>query len=264
MTIRDTMTERWRDWSPWAAARAGEVGTALAFSTRLPLARLAPADGNLTQAVWALPLAGLVVGVVGAAVYALAHRLGLPPWPAAALALAATLAVTGALHEDGLADTADGFGGGEAREQKLAIMRDSRIGTYGVCALVLTLLLRASAVAALAAPGAVAAALIASHTAGRAAVPLLMFFVGPARSDGLSYGAGRPAPAGVLAAAVIGLAVLFAGLGFVHAIEAAVLLAIVVALMGWLGVRQIGGQTGDVLGALEQVGEIVILLVAVR
>jgi adenosylcobinamide-GDP ribazoletransferase len=90
-----------------------------------------------------------------------------------------------------------------------------------------------------------------------------MLFVGPARSDGLSYGAGRPGPAGAVAAAAIGLVVLFAGFGFVHAVEAAVLLAIVVALMGWLSVRQIGGQTGDVLGALEQVGEIVILLAAV-
>jgi adenosylcobinamide-GDP ribazoletransferase len=264
MTVRDTMNERWRDWTPWLATRAGEIGTALAFSTRLPLGRFVPADGNLAQAVWALPLAGLVVGIVGAAVYALAHRLGLPPWPAAALALAATLAVTGALHEDGLADTADGFGGGQSREQKLAIMRDSRIGTYGVCALALALLLRASAVATLAAPGAVAAALIASHTAGRAAVPLLMFFVGPARADGLSYAAGRPAPAGAVAAAVIGLVVLVAGLGFVPAIEAAVVLVAVIALMGWLSVRQVGGQTGDVLGALEQVSEIVILLVAVR
>jgi adenosylcobinamide-GDP ribazoletransferase len=263
MTVRDTMNERWRDWSPWLAARVGEIGTSLAFSTRLPLPRVAPAEVNLAQAVWALPLAGLVVGIIGAAVYALAYRLGLPPWPAAALALAATLLVTGALHEDGLADTADGFGGGAAREQKLAIMRDSRIGTYGVCALVLALLLRTSAVATIAAPGAVAAALIASHTAGRAAVPLLMFFVGPARADGLSYGAGQPAAAGAVAAAVIALVVLVVGLGFVHAIEAAVLLAIVIALMGWLSVRQIGGQTGDVLGALEQVGEIVILLVAV-
>ena len=88
MTIRDTMNERWRDWSPSVAARVGEIGTALAFSTRLPLGRFAPADGNLAQAVWALPIAGLVVGIVGAAVYALGYRLGLPPWPAAALALA--------------------------------------------------------------------------------------------------------------------------------------------------------------------------------
>lgn len=264
MTIRDAMNERWRDWRPSLAARAGEIATALAFSTRLPLSRLPPVSGNLAQAVWALPIAGLVVGAVGAAAYALAHRLGVPAWPAAALALAATVSVTGALHEDGLADTADGFGGGQSREQKLAIMRDSRIGTYGVCALMLTLLLRASAVATLAAPGAVAAALIASHTAGRAALPLLMLFVGPARADGLSYAAGRPGAARVLAAVAIGVVVLFAGLGFVHALAAAVLVVIAIALMSWLSVRQIGGQTGDVLGALEQVGEIVILLVAVR
>ncbi len=91
----------------------------------------------------------LVVGLIGAVVYVLAHRAGLPAWPAAALSVAATLFATGCLHEDGLADTADGFGGGKTREQKLDIMRDSRIGTYGVCALALSLLIRVSALASL-------------------------------------------------------------------------------------------------------------------
>ena len=106
-----------------------------------------PAAGALARAAWAFPIAGLVVGLIGAIVYALAHRIGLPSWTAAALAVAATLLATGCLHEDGLADTADGFGGGKTREQKLEIMRDSRIGTYGVCALALSLLLRVGALA---------------------------------------------------------------------------------------------------------------------
>ena len=186
-------------------------------------------------------------------VYALAYRLGLPAWSAAALAVAATLAATGCLHEDGLADTADGFGGGKTREQKLDIMRDSRTGTYGVCALALSILLRASALASLDDPGLVAAALIAAHCAARAAMPVLMFFVAPARSDGLSPTSAQPQGARAAIAAALGLVALLAGLGIAHAVAAVIVLAIVIALMARLSIKQIGGQTGDVLGAVEQV-----------
>src|SRR5262249_42945793 len=128
---------------------ASDLRIAFLFSTRLPLAHEAAIDGNaVARATWAGPLAGACIGLVGALVYWLAFWAGLPPLPAAALSLAATVTLTGALHEDGLADAADGLGGGATAEQKLAIMRDSRIGSYGACALVLSLLLRASAVAA--------------------------------------------------------------------------------------------------------------------
>ncbi|MGC1779783.1 MAG: adenosylcobinamide-GDP ribazoletransferase, partial [Xanthobacteraceae bacterium] len=167
--------------------RVEELKAALVFSTRLPLLRATPVAGAaIGKAAWAFPLAGLLVGLIGAAIYGLAHHFGLPPWPAAALAVAATLFATGCLHEDGLADTADGFGGGNSREQKLAIMRDSRIGTYGVCALALSLLLRVSALASLPSAHAVVWALIGAHAAARAAMPALMLMLPPARSDGLS------------------------------------------------------------------------------
>ena len=204
----------------------------------------------------------MLVGLVGAVVYGLAYRLGLPSWPAAALSVAATMAVTGCLHEDGLADTIDGFGGGATREQKLAIMRDSRIGAYGVCALTITILLRVSALALLGASGPVAAALIAAHGAGRAVMPVVMAFVPPARRDGLSASAGQPPFGSAVAAAVLGVLILFLCLGFGHGLAALIVLAIAAVLVGWLSVNQIGGQTGDVLGAVEQVSEIVILLVA--
>jgi adenosylcobinamide-GDP ribazoletransferase len=253
------------DWRPWAAERLSELTTGITFSTRLPLSRAAPITGAaLAQALWTLPIAGFIVGIVGAVAYAVAYRLGLPTWSAAALAVAATLVATGCLHEDGLADTADGFGGGKTREQKLDIMRDSRIGTYGVCALVLSILLRASALAGLDDPRLVAAALIAAHAGARAVLPVLMFFVAPARSDGLSSGVGQPQAVPTAIAAALGILALVAGLGLAHAIVAVVVLAIVIALMARLSLRQIGGQTGDVLGALEQVSEIVILLVAAR
>ncbi len=255
----------WDDWAPSLGDRLGEFSTAIHFLTRLPLPRHAPAGGQaIGQSVWAFPLAGVVVGLIGALVYALANKLGLPPWPAAALAVAATLGVTGCLHEDGLADTADGFGGGDTTERKLDIMRDSRIGTYGVCALGLSLLLRTGALASLAEPGLVAAALIAAHAAARATMPVVMFLVPPARRDGLSYAAGQPSVERVAVAAVLGVLILGLCLGPLLAIVAIVVLAITAALMAGLSERQIGGQTGDVLGAIEQISEIVILLVALR
>src|ERR1700679_2841440 len=124
----------------------GGIRTSVAFLTRLPFGQgTAGAQTDIARASWAFPIAGVIVGLIGGGVYALAYRLGLGVWPAAALCVAATLAVTGCLHEDGLADTADGFGGGATRERKLEIMPDSRLGAFGGTALALSLLLRARA-----------------------------------------------------------------------------------------------------------------------
>src|ERR1700730_16316122 len=127
----------------WLADCAHDLRASIAFLTRLPIGRAPASSGaDISRAAWAFPLAGVLVGLIAAVIYALAHKLGWPAWIAAALAVAATLATTGCLHEDGLADTTDGFGGGSGRERKLEIMRDSRIGTYGACALTLSLVLR--------------------------------------------------------------------------------------------------------------------------
>jgi adenosylcobinamide-GDP ribazoletransferase len=257
----------------WLADRANDLRTGVLFLTRLPVpwgaSRGLPSgtpdnSANIARAAWAFPIVGVLVGLIGALVYAAAYKAGLPAWPAAALAVAATLAVTGCLHEDGLADTADGFGGGKTREQKLAIMRDSRIGTYGVCVLTLSLLLRVSAVASFADPGLAAAALIAAHSAARATMPMFMLLMPPARNDGLSFTAGRPPLESAALAIALGLMLLVICFGLKSTIIALVLLAIVSALMARLSLSQIDGQTGDVVGALEQVCEIVILLVALR
>ena len=248
----------------WVEDRTEEFKASLAFSTRLPVVRATSQSAKaVANAAWAFPVTGVVVGLIGALVYVLAHRLGVPAWPAAALSVAATLIVTGALHEDGLADTADGFGGGNSREQKLDIMRDSRTGAYGVCALVLSLLLRIGALASFTDAYAVVWALLASHCAARATMVILMWLLPPARSDGLSHEAGSPSGEGAAAAAVIALVVLLFCLHPLRGVIAALALIAAVALMAWLTMRQIDGQTGDVLGATEQVGEIVVLLVAV-
>jgi adenosylcobinamide-GDP ribazoletransferase len=247
----------------WLLRLAGDLKIAVLFATRLPLAHARAITGaDVARATWALPLAGAFIGALGAAVYWLAHAAGLAPLAAAALALAATLLVTGCLHEDGLADTADGFGGGATRERKLEIMRDSRIGTFGTCALILSLLLRGAALASLADPVLVAPALIAAHAAARATMPGLMWLVPQARPDGLAADAGRPPRASVVAAGLLAAIALVVALGGTTAIIAVLLLLAAIAIMAWLCRRQIGGQTGDVLGALEQVGEILVFLTA--
>lgn len=240
-----------------------DLRMAASFVTILPVASSKPAaDGAIARATWALPIAGLMVGLAGAVAYKISSRFGLTPNLAALLALATTALITGALHEDGLADTADGLGGGRTRERKLEIMRDSRIGTYGVCALILSFGLRWSALATIANPWAVALALCAAHTAARAGVPAFMSLVPPARPDGLSASAGSPPGRSIAIAFALGTLALVLALGPGKALVSLILLSLAGLMLARLAVRQIGGQTGDILGAFEQLGEILILLVA--
>jgi adenosylcobinamide-GDP ribazoletransferase len=246
----------------WLRGVARDLKIGLLFSTRLPLAQATPIAGtDIARASWALPVIGVLIGLFGALVYWVSFRFDLPAFLGAALAVSATLVLTGCLHEDGLADTCDGFGGGD-RERRLEIMRDSRIGAFGACALAMSLLLRVGALASLSAPGPVALGLIAGHAGGRAMVPLFLRLVPPARPDGLSADAGRPPPTSVAVAALLGLVLLLWSFGTGRAVVALLLLLAVVCFMRWLCLRQIGGQTGDTAGALEQIGEIVVLLLA--
>jgi adenosylcobinamide-GDP ribazoletransferase len=239
---------------PWRRL-AIDLEVSVMFCTRLPLAPSIPVTGgDIARASWAMPVAGALVGALGALSYWTAVRLGLPPLVAAALAVAAGLVITGCLHEDGL--------GGVGRARKLEIMRDSRLGTYGACALLVSLLLRWSALASIADARAVALALVAAHVAARASLPAFMTLVPPARSDGLAASAGPPPHAAVAAAGLLGTIALGLCLGPMAAVAALVLLAGAAALVARASVKAIGGHTGDVLGALEQINEIVVLLVA--
>jgi adenosylcobinamide-GDP ribazoletransferase len=241
-----------------------DVNTSLAFCTRLPLAHSAPATGaDVARASWSFPIVGAGVGGFGALIYWLMNGLGLHPFVCGVLAVAATLLITGGLHEDGLADTADGFGASGSPERKLDIMRDSQIGTYGASGLIFSFMLRAGAVASLADPALAALALIAAHAGARATIPVFMRLVPTARQDGLSADAGAPPQRSAVTAILLGLIALLLCLSLSATLIALVLLVCAIGLMAWLCIRQIGGQTGDVLGALEQVSEILILLVAV-
>ena len=177
---------------------------AVAFLTRVPIGPPAEAGWRLADAAWAFPLVGAGIGVIAALCLPGRRNSGLGPGPAALLAVLAGLGVTGALHEDGLADTADGFFGGGDRERRLAIMRDSRHGTYGILALVLSVGLRAAALAQTGEAIYAGLALIAAHAASRALLPAAMRALPPARDDGLGADAGRPGARSILAAAAIG------------------------------------------------------------
>ena len=231
------------------------------FFTRLPIPQRNFAGRKLADAIWAAPVAGLAVGLVGAIVYAIAVKLGVPATVAAALTVAALMLCAGGLHEDGLSDTADGFGGGKTRERKLEIMRDSRIGTYGAAAVVLSILLRWSALAEIADHTYVLAALLAAEAGSRAIVPAFMQLTPAARTDGLAADAGTVSPETALAAGAIGFVALLA-LGPLGAMVAAFFLVLAFVAFRWLCLSQISGQTGDTIGAMQQVGEITILVTA--
>ena len=152
---------------------------ATGFLTRIPVAAN-PDGGQLADAAWAFPLVGAGIGAIAAVVFAIAQLIGLGDWPAALLAVLAGLLLTGALHEDGLADTVDGLAGGHNRERKLAIMRDSRVGSFGVLALVLSVGLRAAALAQTGEAVFAGLALIAAHAASRGLVTAAMRGLAPA------------------------------------------------------------------------------------
>lgn len=243
---------------PVRTGLAAELHLACAFLTRLPLpdCGLLPA-GALARSMRLFPLVGAGIGGVAGLVFALLHAL-LPPLPAALLAVLAGVALTGALHEDGLADTADGLGARGGREKRLEVMRDSRTGAYGVLALIFSVALRAAALASAPTGWAGLGALVAAAAWSRALIPAAMQVMAPARADGLGAGAGTPDATIAATAAVLGLVLCFLGLGL------AAPLPVLVALVGAWGVvvlarRTLGGFTGDVLGALQQVAEAALL-----
>lgn len=251
-----------------ASTIADDIRACLSFYSRLPVP---PGAGgyvmpDFARASWATPIAGAIIGAIGAGAILIASILHLPPLVAATCAIGALAFATGALHEDGLADVADGFGGGATRDQKLSIMRDSRLGAYGALALFVTSLLRVSALAAILEGGVFRAvfSIVAAAALSRAVglIPLVTLL--PARSDGAGASAPTPSPTALRRALYIGGAIALAPL-FGGATLAQTVVAQIAAVGGALGVsklaeRQIGGYTGDVLGAAQQAAEIGLLI----
>ncbi|WP_374305133.1 adenosylcobinamide-GDP ribazoletransferase [Methylocella sp.] len=252
-----------------AASLLRDLLTCLRFATTLPLPALAferdaPLDfSRFARALALFPLAGALVGALGATALALALALGLPPALAAPLGVAAMIIVTGALHEDGLADCADGFGGA-TRARRLEIMADSRLGAFGALAIALSLYMRVAALAVLGAGGAFAAGatMVAAGALSRAAALAPLALLAPARAAGAGFSAGRPPPRAVVLACVLACAItaLAAGGSFLRAFLACVLAAAAALGVAALARRRLGGQTGDVAGAAQQIAEILVLL----
>ncbi len=225
------------------------------------LSRLPLPGGDAHRAAasaWAWPLVGAVVAALQIGLGSLALALGIPVWTSAGLALALGVILTGGLHEDGLADCADGFWGGHTRERRLEILKDSRVGSYGVLAMIFAMGLRWSLLAALLTVAPLA--LIAAAMLSRASMAVLMARLPFAREDGLANHVGRPPQVAALLA--VGLALLggciFAG--FWVGLLVAGLVVATVASVAALARAKIGGQTGDVLGMGQVLGEIAALL----
>ena len=240
-----------------------ELAAAFALLTRLPVHRFAlPRLTVQADAVWAYPVVGAAIGAIGGAVYWLAHSLSCPPALAALCALLTMVLATGAMHEDGLADFADGLAG-DTKGRSLSIMRDHQIGTYGVIALVLSLAMRATAIPLIAEPHAVVAALVGAGAASRLSAVLIMTVLPPARRDGLSASVGSPTAG--LAGITLCLTFMIAWLVLPFVVSLLLILSAIVSAMvlGRMALTRLGGQTGDVLGASSQVCECLTLIVLV-
>jgi len=226
----------------------------------------AAAGPDLARFSWACPIAGALIGAVGAVAFGLAALLGLPPLLRAAFAVATVILAAGAMHEDGLAGLADGFGGGQTRESELAIKRDGRIGVWGTLALILSLIVRVAALAALARGGFVvaAASLILSGAVSRAGALIPLAPPPPAGADGAEASAGRLEAKDLIAAgfAVVGVALVagLVALGVMQALFACVLAAAAAWGTSALARRQTAGQSGDVVGAAQQAAEVACLV----
>ena len=229
------------------------------FLTRLPAPSWpAAASRQLAQSMWAFPVAGISVAVIAGAAFAIAEGLGLPLFIAGLVAVAALIFITGALHEDGLADTADGIGGGHDAQSRLEIMSDSRIGTYGAIALIVSVTGRAALLATIAQPLFVLGALVAAAAISRAALPLTMALDTPAKTSGLGADAGKPDTM------TWGLAVLLGAVAAAMAAPAGWFICVIAALLaalvaGWFCRARLGGYTGDTLGAAQQMAEVAAL-----
>ena len=230
---------------------------AVGFLTRIPVRSHARSDADIARSLPWFPVVGAGVGLVTAGIYLLLIEV-VPPFISAFIAVGAATYLTGAFHEDGLADTADAFGGSFDRSEALRIMKDPTHGSYGVLALVLSVGIRVAAIA-LVPPLTILAVLPAAHALSRAGALQLLRLksVGP---DGLGASYSGAATQGrLLATAAVGVVVAGAFSG-----PAALVFALAcvpgVLYIGRLAARKIGGVTGDVLGAAQQVAELSVLV----
>ena len=236
-----------------------DVPAAFGLLTRLPLhLNTAKVTARGASSAWAFPIVGIFIGLVAAAAAAVVHWLGLPSAVAAIFAILIPVMLTGAMHEDGLADTADGFWGGWDKARRLEIMKDSHIGTYGTLAIGLSLLLRGVLITALVSDAEYMQGLILAAMMSRASMVGLLTFLPNARDGGLSRSYGRPSNAVSLIAVIICICTALVIIPS-HAVSITFVALLSTILCGLYAKSKVGGQTGDVLGATQQVTEIAVL-----
>ena len=236
-----------------------DIYLSVVFLTRLPAPSWPDAGSReLSSGMWAFPIVGVLVATIGGLVYAVCDAIGLPVYISALFAVVAMIITTGGLHEDGLSDLADGIWGGATPAKRMEIMSDSRIGAYAAIALIISVAGRAAAISTIGEPLFVLGALVASAAVSRAMMPAMMAFGKPSKPDGLGAGAGTPDAVnwiiGLLLAAAI--AAMAAPAGWLICLVAASASA---AFIARFARRNLGGYTGDVLGAGQQVAELLAL-----
>jgi len=237
---------------------------ALTFLTKLPWPWRGPADeAALARSMFWFPWVGALLGVIFWGAWAGLHRV-LPTPAAAAVLLTLTVWVTGGLHLDGLADTADGLGGGHTPETALRIMKDSRVGAFGVISLILGLVLKFSLFLSLAGQTCGAEALLLFPVISRWSMVLLAYLSPYARAEG---GLGQAMTLGVSPRVLMGASLSAGGLSLLILGAPGLVLCVIAAALVWLGrlyfQRRLGGITGDILGATNEVVEIMVLAGAV-
>lgn len=239
-----------------------DIGAAFMLLTRISINwhKISPDQPpDLNRCLWVYPFVGLVVGSMGAVVYCGSIALSIPQYPSIILCLGAMILATGAFHEDGLADVMDGFGGGLTKEKKLDIMRDSRIGTYGGLALIFSMILKFTSLINLS-DLQLMFAIIIGASISRLMILVTLLFLSPAREDSLSTAAGIPSYRAMITASIIALLppLLFLNIKMTVIIFLVALLT--TAIMSRISYKQIGGYSGDVLGAIQQISEISIFI----
>lgn len=249
-----------------------QLARAIAFLSRLPVPDhfFDDDDGRASSNAALFPLAGLVIALPAALLVALMSWLHAPSALTAMLALLAMVLATGALHEDGLADCADAFGAGGDADRKLTILKDSQIGVYGALGLIFSIGLRGVALTVLVAVGpplAAAFTVLAAATLSRAVMVWHWHHLSSARPDGVAGRAGQPATEATQLALGSGILLAIVGSSFLAGIFAALLSCLVAGLIAWGWTRHVdrklGGQTGDTIGATQQITEIAFLVALV-
>ncbi len=232
-----------------------DLAAACALLTRLPLRAPDAAFKRGARSTWAFPIVGALTGGLAAGTGCIALAIGLPAPIAALAAMAITTITTGAIHEDGLADSADGLWGGWSPERRLEIMKDSQIGSYGVIALIFAMAARWVAITTLLTTAPLA--LMAAAALSRAVMPVVMATLPHARSNGLSHATGRPN--GLTVVIGLAIAILICLLTTPQTPLLLIIAATTTATVALIAKRKINGQTGDILGATQQVTEIALL-----